>query len=572
MAEATTTEKFASLFMGNKNFYVKHQPPFTKDEDTGKVKGKWVGIAKDRATKEILSVTPEKYKEHLTGGDGLALEPLRENNKCFFAVIDIDVTDVNYTTLVQRLYKHGLKFAPFVSKSGGLHVYFFFQEEESGKDAMEAVTRVVEIFGLGRLYTSDKGKSKVEVFPKHATLKPDSQGSCVFLPYYNAANPKNCHNRMISSEGNLLGIEKAITAVQSLFTTVKEINRTLDALPYSDAPYCVQMLTLTGALGEGDGRNDFIFSAAVYLKKKQKENFFDELMAINNELAEPQEEKAVQDTYKSVCAKDFQYKCKSGPCAEYCDTKLCKKREYGVGRDKGNHFTGFACWGEISRVMAEEPYYIWKVQVDEGGEVKDLKLGGADDLMNQLVVARACITHLDRAPLPIKQQDWVINVNQALLGIKDRQIVIESATDTSDMGALKQYFTRFITHKQMNCHLPHLIQLNQVFFDEKDGNYYFTTGGFQEYLRVNKFVYGRINLREQLIRYGCSAATIKYTARGEERTLECWKKPKDEELSGMEVFYEDVLAIESDVVVNNPLNKEDEAAVTGGDGDEGTRF
>lgn len=567
MGEPTLTDKFYSLFKGNMSFYVKHQPPFSRDEETGKVKGNWVGIAKDRETKDILSVSLEKYREHLTGGDGIAIEPLRENNTCFFAVIDIDVPDVNYTGLIMKLYRHGLKIAPFVSKSGALHIYFFFQEEEPGQKAIDAVNRVVEIFGLGRLYTSSKGKSKVEVFPKHATLKPDSQGSCVFLPYYNAEDTAACRNRMISSEGKLLSLSKAITAIESLFTSVREINATLDKLPYSDAPYCIQMITLTGALGDGDGRNDFIFCAGVYLKKKQKENFFDDLMAINNELTDPLPESDVKATYNSVVGKDFQYKCKSGPCAEYCDTKLCKKREYGVGKDKGNHFTGFACWGEISRVMTEEPYYIWKVQVDEGGPVKDLILGGADDLMNQLVVARACVTHLNRAPLPVKQQDWVLVVNQSLMGIENRQIVVEAATDTTEMGALKESFTRFLTHKQMNCDLPHLVKLGQVYV--KDGFYYFTTAGFQDYLRVNKVVLGRTNLREQLVKYGCSAATVTYKIKGEDRAIECWKREKDAELSDMEVFYEDVLEIESGVVNSNPLNKIGADEVTQqGEGDE----
>lgn len=563
MGEPTITEKFYSIFHGNRSFYVKHQPPFNRDEETGKVKGTWVGIAKDRDTREVLTVTPEKYKEHLEGGDGIAIEPLREDNTCFFAVIDIDVPDVNYTSLIQKLYKYGFKFVPFVSKSGGLHIYFIFQDAEPGQTVIESVNRVVELFGLGRLYTSSKGKSRVEVFPKHATLKPDSNGSCVFLPYYNAVG--ECRQRMITTEGKVVSIQKAMPFIEASFTSTKEMNRLCDALPYSDAPFCIQMITLTGALAEGDGRNDFIFSAAVYLKKKQKENFFDELMAINNELAEPQEEADVRATYVSVCSKDFQYKCKSGPCAEYCDTKLCKKREYGVGRDKGNHFTGFACWGEISRVMAEEPYYIWKVQVDEGGEFKELKLGGADDIMNQLVIARACITHLNRAPLPVKQQDWVLIVNQSLVGIENRQIAIEVATDTTEMGALKQYFARFLTHKQMNCVLPHLIQLNQVYF--KDGEYFFTTNGFQEYLRVNKFQYGRLNLREQLIKYGCSAAEVRYKARGEERVIPCWKKNKDEELATLEVFYDDVLAIESDTVNSNPLGKENDNIIGGEDGE-----
>ena len=293
---------------------------------------------------EVLPLVADKYKEHLDGGDGLAVEPLRADNTCFFSAIEIDVYGINYTTLIQRLYRHGLKFAPFVSKSGGLHMYFFYSEPEKGKAVIDAMAKIIEVFGLNRLYTSDKGKSKVEIFPKHSVLKPNSMGSHIFLPYYGvAANPK-CPQRLITTEGKLVGIEKAISAIDGMFTSVDEIQTTMKQLPYSDAPFCVQMITLTGALAEGDGRNDFIYQAAVYLKKKQKENFLPELLAINAELAEPQPDKDVVSTFNSVMSKQLEYKCKTGVCSEFCDTKLCRLREYGVGKEKGNHFTGFASW------------------------------------------------------------------------------------------------------------------------------------------------------------------------------------------------------------------------------------
>lgn len=564
MGDAPITQKFFSIFKGNMGFYVKHQPPFSMDEN-GKVKGRWVGIAKDKH-KNILGVTEEKYKEHLEGGDGIAIEPLCENNKCFFATIDIDVIGVNYTSLIQRLYKYGLKFAPFVSKSGGLHIYFFFIEAERGSDVIDMLNRVVDTFGLNRLYTSDKGKSKVEVFPKHAVLKPDSQGSCVFLPYYNAAGRSK--QKLITDDGSLVGIQKAVTFMESVFTSVKEMNSALDKLPYNDAPFCIQMITLTGALGEGDGRNDFIFSAAVYLKKKQKENFLEELKAINNELAEPQPDADVEATYKSVLAKDFQYKCKSGPCAEYCDTRLCKQREYGVGRDKGNRFTGFSCWGEISRVMAEEPYYIWKVQVDEDGPFKDLRLDGEADLMNEFVVARACVRYLNRAPLIVKPNDWVAIVNGSLAGIEDRTIVIPRNTDTTEMSALRDYFVRFLSHKQIQNGQPYLVKLGQVY--RSDGIYYFTTEGFKRYLGVQKFNLGRVNLREELLRFGCEAGDLEYKLPGGSKTLACWKKSSDDEIAEMDTFYDDVMEADKLVLSDNKLNKvEEEVAQTTGGTDYG---
>ena len=555
--EPSTTQKFFSIFRGNRSFYVKHQPPFIDDPETGKRKGTWVGIAKEKKGGDPLELTIDRYKEHLEGGNGVAIEPVLGNNTCFLSAIDIDVNGVNYTSLIQKLYSRGLKFAPFQSKSGGLHIYFFYQDPEPGAKVIEAMQRVVSVFGLGRLYTSDKGKSKVEVFPKHAVLKPDSLGSCLFLPYYNAAHPDECRQKMISAEGKLIGITKAIEACEGMFTTVKEINDTLDALPYGDAPYCVQMLALTGALGEGDGRNDFIYQAGVYLKKKQKENFLEEMLKINNELAVPQPEKDVESTFRSVMAKQLEYKCKTGPCSEYCDTKECRKREYGVGKEKGNHFTGFAAWGEISRVLAEEPYYLWKVQVDEGGPIKEIRLDGEADLMNEFVVARACVRCVNKAPLIVKPNDWIGIVNQSLVGIENRMIEVDKGTDTSEMSALKDLFIRYLTHKQVQSGMANLVLLGQVYF--ADDFYYFTSDGFKNYLRVQKFTLGHINLREELIRFGSQAGEVSYNTRSGSKIIKCWKKATDSELEYRKTYYDDVFDIDKIAVENNRLNKVDDS-------------
>ena len=558
MSDAPGLKEFYSIFRGNMGFYVKHQPPFDRDEETGKVKGSWVGIAKDRKSKEILPVEIAKYKEHLEGKDGIAIEPLCEDHHCYFGVVDIDVPDYNYTFLIQKLYQHGLKFSPFVSKSKGLHIYFFWKEKEKGADTIAFLNRVVDTFGLGRLFTSGKGKSKVEVFPKHAVIEPGSQGSCILLPYYNVVG--KWHQKMISSEGKLLKFSDAITAIENSFTSVKEMSDVMDALPYSDAPFCVQMIALTGALGEGEGRADYLFSAGVYLKKKYKEGFEGELSTINNALEAPLSEEEVQSTYASVMSKEYQYKCKSGPCAEYCDTKLCKMREYGVGKDKGNQFTGFACWGEISRVMAEEPYYLWSVQVDEGGPFKNIRIDGEADLMNQTIVARSCVRYLNKSPLVVKPNAWVATVNQSLAGIESRIIEIPKETDTTEMSALHTYFVRFLTHKQMKHGLPHLIGLGQVF--NRDGFYYFTTEGIKDYLRIQKFTVQKMNLREELIRYGCTEGEVQYSVGDRQKTIRCWKKAEDDDLKTMGTFYEDVEDADRAVLQDGRLNKVDQDSVS----------
>jgi hypothetical protein len=57
---------------------------------------------------------------------------------------------------------------------------------------------------------------------------------------------------------------------------------------------------------------------------------------------------------------------------------------------------------------------------------------------------------------------------------------------------------------------------------------------------VEKFNLRGYNLREQLITYGCSEGELTYFSRGRRRSIRCWKKPEDDELAGMDDFYEDI--------------------------------
>jgi hypothetical protein len=546
MTDSDYLSWFATVFQGNKDFYVYHQPPFHSDGKS-KMVAKSVGYAKRDG--EFLPVTEELYRNHLTGKEGLGVVPLTDDGKnrgvCFYAVIDIDVYGVNFTWLVKKLYAAGLKFAAFPSKSGGLHIYFFFLTAEPAADAVRALQRIVTVFGLHKLFASNGGisgkteKSKVEIFPDKTVCAPgDAKPHGVFLPFYNAAGKSR--SGLLTEENKVLQIQKARPVIDSMFTTVKEIEEVLDKLPYSDAPYCIQMLLLTGALGEGEGRNNFLFSAAVFLKKKYQDGFYDELAEMNNRLSDPMSEKDLRLTYNSVMARDYHYKCKEAPCASYCDRKECKIREFaGVKKDRKNTYTGADCWGEMSMVMAEEPYYLWQVRIKPDEEFKTVRADSVDDLQNQSVMQKRCWRDLHWAPFRVSDNTWIQTVNDAMEGIENRQIAIAKETDTSELSELRVCFFRFLTQAQ--CGAAHLVYTGRPYHG--DGGYFFTHDGFKAYLTSEKLTLGRINLREWLISQGCSEAKVEWeTGKDTKRTIACWKKPETEELLSMDEFYDDIYA------------------------------
>jgi hypothetical protein len=571
-------DQFFCAFRGNLSFFVKHQAPFTKKK--GKLAAKHVVFAKynsynpppeGKEDGDFIPVTRELYREHLNGGDGLAVAPLMntqdKKNVCFYAVIDIDVYGVNFTRLVNRLYSAGFKFAAFRSKSGGLHIYFFFADPEPAYKAIETLKKIVEVYGLERLFVNEKNKSKVEIFPKQATFVPgDKNVNCLFLPFYNTAGKSK--QNMLTAEGKLIGIAKALPVIESMFTSVKELNSTIEALPYDDAPYCIQTVLLAGALAENDGRNDFLFCAAVYLKKKYRDGFKDVLQEMNECLEAPLEQKDIDSIYTSVTTKGYDgYSCKEPPCAGYCDKKICASREFGVGKQKNNHSTGADCWGELSKVMAAEPYYIWKVRINPDDEFKTVRVDSVDDLRNQTVMQKCCWRYLNWAPFQVKDNDWIAAVNKAMAGIEEREIPVPKGMDTTVLGELRGLFARYLVHRRARNGQPCMVQLGQVYHAE--GTSYFATKGITDFLRFENFPLGKINLREQLMDYGCSDGEVRYkTAKGEEKIIPCWKKPDDAELLETDAFYEDICDADMEILQNAEPKKEPDE----GGSDESVKF
>lgn len=564
---------FYAIFHGNRDKFVIHQAPY-EVTDNGKTKFSKVYYAlkdpKNKDNKEKLPVSIQDYRDHLKGIKGVAIEPLTNTtnkkgevvrNVCFYSVIDIDSYGKpgQFIHLITRLYQLGFKFTACISKSKGLHIYFMYKRAEQAARAIEAMKKIISIFGLDYLYTDKNGKSKVEYFPMHATEVPGQDGKCVFLPYFNAEN--GALNKVVTVEGKTIGIADALELIKQNYTTVEEIEDTIKNLPYSDAPFCIQMVALTGLLGANGGRNEFLFHACVYLRRKfGKENFWDELLKLDSCFENPLQDEdmaGLKSTYDSANARDWAYSCKKSPQCEYCNKAECKKRQYsGTVKDniRENENTGADMMGEISRVMARVPYYIWTIAAP-GREPKDVRFDDISEIFNQSTVQQKCLDQLGWSPLPIKPALWIQKLNDCMEGIENRQITISAESDTSELSELDGLISNYLVHRQIQNGAAYMIQVGQVY--HADGFFYFSTEGIKEFLRVEKYNCGRTNLREELIRFGCEEGTVQYTTKsGRVQMIKCWKKKEDESLLERLGFYDDVYAADADRAATIQLAKE----------------
>lgn len=585
---------FYAVFHGSRDKFVIHQPPF-KQESSGKNKASRVFYAllnpRDKTDKTKKPLSIEEYRMHLNGEQGCAVEPLcnvtDENgtvvarNMCYYGVIDIDVygDPGKFLHLIRRMYAVGWKFTAYQSKSSGLHIYFMFKKAEPASQVIELLQKIITVYGLDMLYCDDKHKSKVEYFPMHATEVPGEDGKCVFLPYFNAASGK-AMNRMITVDGTFVGIEKALESIKQNYTTVAEMTETLGKLPYSDAPFCIQMMALTGALNANAGRNKFLFHSCVYFKKKYGKDYdyLPELLDLDNCMEAPlqyEDMQGIKSTYDSANGKEWAYSCKHDPMCSYCNRKECMNRTYTAMQKNNanlNENTGADVMGPISKVLARQPYYLWEIAAP-GKEPKMVRFEDASELRNQLTVQIKCIDQLGWMPQQVKNNIWIDIVNACMEGMSEREIEVSAESDTTELNELHMLLVKYLTHRQVMNGAAYMINAGQVY---KEGEkYYFSTEGVKDYLRIERYNLGRTNLREELIRFGCIEGSVSYkTKAGKEITVRCWVKDEDKELESRFEYYDDMY--EQDALRAAAIklaDKEDDSdTVVEEAGDEDSRF
>lgn len=522
MITTSQAKRFALLFKGKTNTYVKNLLPKEKPAKGEKIK--------TTITNEKGKVDDNLLMSHLSGEFGVGICPVTTDGKCLFGVLDIDYYKGKIRKMLDIIRDYQLPLVPFRSKSGGLHCYLFLSRGVSAKTIRDTLSLIIKVFSLDKMY----GEEKVEVFPKQDKVTEDGFGSSITLPYFNAEEP---YTYLLDLDGNEVPFEEALNQIQKRFTTIETVREALENLPYNDAPPCLQRILLSGLVGgEDTGRNNFLFSFALYASKKYGiEGFASYVRELNNSFECPIEESAVESTIASIKSKEYSYRCKDIPCNGFCDKSLCKKREFGLGREKG-HFSDIE-YGQLLRYKTAEPYYVWQLKLQGSeGDFKNIVFRDEGELLDQKNFAKVCVRFLNFAPRQVQTNDWFGTLNKYLASVKDVEVRAES--DTSALSMIRQMFVRYLSNKQARRDSPYQIHANlcvrQTYSDENGkpvAKFFFTHTGFAEYLRNNKVNFDQSMLRETLKSFGAVEDMLRYNnSMGDLVEFPCWSKSEDKEI------------------------------------------
>lgn len=509
-------QRFTLLFRGKSNTYVKNELPKERPEQGTKIKTK--------ITNNEGKVDANLMMHHLEGDFGVGVCPVNISGTCYFGVIDIDYYLPNIKKVLYFIREYQLPLLPFRSKSGGLHLYMMLTKAVSAKKLREVLGAIIYCFSLEELY----GKGKVEIFPKQDTVKENGFGNAVTLPYFNAENP---YTYLLDLDGNKVDFQDALEIIKRGLTSIDDVEEVLSNLPYNDAPPCIQRILLSGAVGSDDsGRNNFLFTYAVYAKKKYGAEFESFVREVNDSFELPLEDSVVSGLCNSVSTNEYMYKCKDIPCNSYCNKMICKKREYGLGRDKG-HFTNVDFGGQIFRYNAEEPYYVWQLRLVGQENWVDVVFKNEGDILEQFNFAKLCVRYLNHAPMKVSANDWYEILNTVLPKIVN--IEVKAEVDTSAKAQLRNEFIAYLSNKQAKRDSPYQIRAGLAYYEVKEGvgKYYFVHSGFIDYLNNRKVKFDLSLLGENLREFGAVPDTFVYfNTNGEQRTCPCWSKVEDADI------------------------------------------
>lgn len=417
-------EEFFNIFKGNENGHGVHIYDKNFIQYSGEKEGEALakkGIVHSWTEKDH-PVTEELYRDHLEGKRGLGISPVNNNNKCHYAVIDVDIYEkLKISTYIDLIYETALPLMPFRTKSGGLHLYLFFKDKIPAKEAISLCRTIKYLLGIAK---------DTEVFPKQEKLEENHIGSWTNLPYYDYENPRT---GLINAEHKLVPLQEALTLIEQNRINIKDLDIILNQLPLSDAPPCLQIIYMSR---ETKFRNLYLFSLARYYKTKNGDDFERKIQEANERLFRPLTPKELDSqVIASHKKKDWSYKCKDEPLHSLCNKEYCKQREYGIG---GEVVSDLSFEG-LLQIQSDPPKYEWTIN----GTI--LQFFSEAEIIKQEKFRELCFRKLKKLPYRLKDANWNKIINSALENMQLKPV--QEGDDISSGTFLKEYLTEFFERR-----------------------------------------------------------------------------------------------------------------------------
>lgn len=457
------------------------------------------GKEKGKARTVIGTVDAVHYSEHLDGNAGLGIVPIRDDGKCTFGAIDVDVySGLDIEALSARIKKRKLPLTVCRSKSGGAHLILFMKHAtpcSAVRKALLDCSLILDFAGS-------------EIFPKQENLASKNDvGNWINLPYFDALRT----TRYAIVDGAMLSIEQFLDHAES--SAVTEVDLFDIIVPDNDileeGPPCLQALARNG-IPEGH-RNDTMFSLGVYAKLKfpEVDEWSAKLEEYNQQFFNPPlPYNEVATIQKTLTKKDYYYKCKNPPLCNYCNKDLCLSRKYGVGDGGGDHPSILI--DKITEITTTPKIYIVEIN---GVRIQM----SSEELTSQAKFGRLCLEAVRNWPTAMKPRAWQTLINNLVKNCE----IIDAPDDASPSGQLSYLFEQFCTTRAQARQKDELL-MGKPWTDE--GLTYFRSNDFKTYLAQQKFFDLKMHEVYVALRNRHEVKQQQFKIKG--KCVRCWSVPQ----------------------------------------------
>lgn len=368
-------------------------------------------------------VTIDLWEDHLAGKTGLGIIPIRSDNTCFWGAIDIDLYKgaINHPVLVAQVQTLGLPLLVCRSKSGGAHLFIFLAEPVQAKLLREKLGEIAAGMGHGAC----------EIFPKQSEVLTE-RGDCgnwLNIPYFGGDRTTRVG---YDDAGNTLGVDdfcalakaKALTKDQLAGIVVQS-----DQDVVVDGPPCLEALVAQGFPPQT--RNNGLFALGAYFRRAFADDWQKRLEDFNQTRLSPSKSSAeVQAIIKSLSKKDYGYRCREAPLAQFCDRTKCLTRLHGIGAGSAPPVLG-----ALTKQDSDPP--VWFLDVD-GARIEMQ----TEDLMSQHRFQLRVLARLNKLPPKYKEIEWQSLVRTMLEAVTIITVPLDASTGGHFLDLLEGFATQ----------------------------------------------------------------------------------------------------------------------------------
>jgi hypothetical protein len=440
--QALIVQDFMDLFKSNQRGYGQGEFQGARfDED----KSKWIpgGVRWTWGP-----TTPDQWLDHLSGVRLLGQGVLCDDNRCWYACLDVDIYDIDYMSEMSKIKRSELPLVVFRTKSGGLRITVFFSEGIEAELVIPRMKRVASLLGY----------AGCEIFPKQTKLDV-TNGDCpswIYVPYggtHDMFPEQGCMNE----RGNLMDIAECVALAKELRLPRKgflELFAAEDAAKangkangrkhvkgawiqeesyeitintmFCDGPPC--LWTIAHAKCR-EMQNNFLFNVAMFLRRKYPENWDKALEYVNYNVLQPVGDR---DKLNSLIKRhpEKEYLCGQEPICSHCNPHACRRMPHGVGSGSGvDHFEL-----GLTAIKREPRIYIANV-----GDTRMTMSG--PELRNLNKYKDQCTNYGVPMPLVNKQVEWEQFISKQMETATEVEPTLAMRTNAFEYEMLTAFFS-----------------------------------------------------------------------------------------------------------------------------------